>query len=103
NSTDQVVIFPVAAERQHMDTLLEEITATGAQVVVIDSQYRSYADARVTGLAIPQSAILYSQFEMFRPALYAHVGQLFAYWRAAIRDLNPDAPRHLARTVLLDV
>jgi fructoselysine-6-P-deglycase FrlB-like protein len=103
NSTDQVVIFPAAAERQYLDTLLGEITATGAHVVVIDSQPRSYADARVTGLAIPQSAILNSQLEVFRPALYAHVGQLFAYWRAAIRDLNPDAPRHLARSVLLDV
>jgi glucosamine 6-phosphate synthetase-like amidotransferase/phosphosugar isomerase protein len=40
---------------------------------------------------------------MFRPALYAHTGQLLAYWRAASRDLNPDAPPHLARTVLLDV
>jgi len=103
NSTDQVVIFPAAAERPYLDTLLGEITATGAQAVVIDSQSRSYADARVTDLVIPQSAVLDSQFEIFRPALYAHIGQLFAYWRAAIRDLNPDAPRHLARTVLLDV
>jgi fructoselysine-6-P-deglycase FrlB-like protein len=103
NSTDQVVIFPAAAERQYLDTLLEEMTATGAQVVVIDSQARSYANARVTGRAIPQSAILNLQFDVFRPALYAHIGQLFAYWRAAIRDLNPDTPRHLARTVLLDV
>ena len=103
NSTDQVVIFPAASERQYLDTLLGEITATGAQVVVIDSQRCSYDGSRVTTLVIPQLTVLDSQFEVFRPALYAHIGQLFAYWRAAIRDLNPDAPRHLARTVLLDV
>jgi glucosamine--fructose-6-phosphate aminotransferase (isomerizing) len=103
NSTDQVVIFPTAAERQYLDTLLGEITTTGSQVVVIDSQPCRYADSRVTSLVILQSTVLGAQFEVFRPALFAHVGQLFAYWRAAIRDLNPDAPRHLARTVLLDV
>ena len=50
-----------------------------------------------------QFAIRNSQIESFRPALYAHIGHLLAYWRAAARDLNPDAPRHLARTVLLKV
>jgi glucosamine--fructose-6-phosphate aminotransferase (isomerizing) len=88
NSTDQVVIFPVDAERPHLDTLIAEINATGARVLVVDA---------------PQFAIRNSQIESFRPALYAHIGQLLAYWRAAARDLNPDAPRHLARTVLLDV
>jgi glutamine---fructose-6-phosphate transaminase (isomerizing) len=88
NSTDQVVIFPVEAERPHLDTLVAEINATGARVLVVDA---------------PQFPIRNSQIESFRPALYAHIGQLLAYWRAAARDLNPDSPRHLARTVLLDV
>lgn len=88
NSTDQVVVFPVDAERPHLDTLIGEIDATGARVLVIDA---------------PLFAIRNSQIESFRPALYAHIGQLLAYWRAAARDLNPDAPRHLKRTVLLDV
>ena len=88
NSTDQVVIFPADAEQPHLDTLIAEIDATGARVLLVDA---------------PQFAIRNSQIESFRPALYAHVGQLLAYWRASARDLNPDAPRHLARTVLLSV
>lgn len=88
NSTDQVVIFPVDAERRYLATLIAEIKATGARLLVVDA---------------PQFAIRNSQIESFRPALYAHIGQLLAYWRAAARDLNPDAPRHLARTVLLNV
>ncbi len=88
NSTDQVIIFPVEAERPHLDTLVAEINATGARVLVIDA---------------PQFPIRNSQFESFHPSVYAHIGQLLAYWRAAARNLNPDAPRHLARTVLLNV
>jgi len=86
NSSDQVIIFPVPAERQHLDTLLAEIEATQARAKVID-----------------ESGIRNSQSETFLPALYAHVGQLLGYWRATARELNPDAPRHLARTVVLNV
>lgn len=103
NSTDQVVIFPAEAERPHLDTLVAEITETGARVLVVDVRSLEFADSRVTTLIVSQSAIRNPQFENFRPALYAHVGQLLAYWRATARDLNPDAPRHLARTVLLNV
>jgi glucosamine--fructose-6-phosphate aminotransferase (isomerizing) len=88
NSTDHVVIFPVEAERPHLDTLVAEINATGARVLVVDA---------------PQFAIRNSQVESFHPSLCAHIGQLLAYWRATARNLNPDAPRHLARTVLLNV
>jgi glucosamine--fructose-6-phosphate aminotransferase (isomerizing) len=103
NSTDQVIIFPVEAERPHLDTLVAEITATGARVLVAFAQPLELADSRAAVLINPQSAIRNPQSEVFRPALCAHVGQLLAYWRAAARDLNPDAPRHLARTVLLNV
>ncbi len=103
NSTDQVVIFPVEAERPHLDTLVAEITATGARVLVVDAQPLEFADSRVTTLIVPQSAIRNPKFETLRPALCVHVGQLLAYWRATARNLNPDAPRHLARTVLLNV
>jgi glucosamine--fructose-6-phosphate aminotransferase (isomerizing) len=88
NSSDQVIIFPVEAERQHLNTLLGEIAATEARALVIGEDH---------------SAILNPQSEIFRPALYAHVGQLLGYWRASARELNPDAPRHLARTVVLNV
>lgn len=98
NPADLVVIFPVEAERQYLDTLLGEINATGARVLVAGEDVPEYAS-----LLIPQSGIHNPQSEIFRPALYAHVGQLLAYWRAAARDMNPDAPRYLARTVLLNV
>lgn len=103
NSTDQVVVFPVAAERPYLDTLLAEVIATGARVLVVDTEPVEFREPRVETLIIPRSAIRDPRLETFRPALYAHVGQLLAYWRAAARELNPDAPRHLARTVLLDV
>ena len=103
NSTDKVIIFPVEAERPHLNTLVGEITATGAKVLVVDTRPLKFDDSRVAVLLIPQSAMRNPQSETFRPALYAHIGQLLAYWRAAARGLNPDAPRHLARTVLLNV
>jgi fructoselysine-6-P-deglycase FrlB-like protein len=40
--------------------------------------------------------------EIFCPVLFAHVGQLLAFWRAVERGLNPDAPPHLRRTVTLE-
>jgi glucosamine--fructose-6-phosphate aminotransferase (isomerizing) len=85
---DQVIIFPVDAERRHLETLKSEINATGATVFVIDAPQFVSSDPQAAGLMA---------------ASYAHTGQLLAYWRAAARNLNPDAPRHLARTVLLSV
>jgi len=99
NSNDQVIVFPVAAELQYLDTLLTEIAATQARTLVIAEQ----PFAGVENLLMPQSPTRGPQSEVLRPALYAHVGQLLAYWRAAACDLNPDAPRHLERTVLLNV
>lgn len=92
----QVIIFPVAAERPHLATLIDEIDATDARTLVV-------ADSHAADLNVLQrnSEISNFKFEIFLPAAYAHVGQLLAYWRAAARDMNPDAPPHLARTVLL--
>jgi glucosamine--fructose-6-phosphate aminotransferase (isomerizing) len=103
NSSDLVIIFPVEAERPHLDTLLEEIETTGAAYLVIEEE-RSESDRPFApSPGLPVLSVGGDLTEVFRPALYAHVGQLLAYWRAAARELNPDAPRHLARTVLLDV
>jgi glucosamine--fructose-6-phosphate aminotransferase (isomerizing) len=110
NSTDQVVIFPVDAERPYLDTLIAEITATGAQVFIVGGGPQQ--DGGRTRLTVRREELFPAPpaladgaelSERFHPALYAHIGQLLAYWRAAARDLNPDAPRHLARTVLLEV
>ena len=111
NSRDYLVIFPVDAERQHLATLIEEIEATGARSVVITSPdapigggFKNEEGQPVTfspgHRVLPIASGL---SEIFRPALYAHTGQLLAYWRADARGLNPDAPPHLDRTVLLTV
>lgn len=102
---DQVVIFPVEAEHPYLETLLTEIEITEARVLVIEhasllSAYESGRASRGTDqrfLGIPGTLP-----ELFRPALYAHIGQFLAFWRAVARNLNPDAPRHLERTVLLN-
>jgi glucosamine 6-phosphate synthetase-like amidotransferase/phosphosugar isomerase protein len=83
--TDQIIIFLAEAERPHLETLLN---ATGARVFGFDSL---------------QYSICKSQEQRFISWLYARIGQLWAYGRAAARNLNPDKPRHLVRTVLLNV
>lgn len=95
----QVVIFPVDEELAHLGILLEEIRATGANPLVV-------VDKNVALPVAVESAVLGIKSDLpgiFLPALYAHVGQLIAYWRASLREANPDAPPHLARTVLLNV
>ncbi len=83
--TDQVIIFPAEAERAHLETLLN---TTGARVFGFDS---------------PQYSICKSQEQRFISWLCARIGRLWAYGRAAARNLNPDKPRHLVRTLLLNV
>jgi glucosamine--fructose-6-phosphate aminotransferase (isomerizing) len=93
----QVIIFPVAAERPHLDTLLGEIQATQAQTLVVSSEGNGDSNGFKNlqlGAELP---------EFLRPSLYAHIGQLLACWRSLSKGLNPHSPRHLARTVLLDV
>lgn len=126
-----VVVFPVAAEMPHLRTLLEEIDATGARALVVTNAVtnavtnvvtnvettRGTPDAGVsnvvltgedTGASLSDLSRHYRLemnrhlAEVFAPALYAHMGQLLAYWRAVARRENPDAPRHLARTVVLN-
>jgi glucosamine--fructose-6-phosphate aminotransferase (isomerizing) len=93
----QVTIFPVAAERPHLETLLGEIRATQAQTLIVSSEgspdSSGFKNLQL-GAELP---------EFLRPALYAHIGQMLACWRSLSRGLNPHSPRHLARTVLLDV
>jgi glucosamine--fructose-6-phosphate aminotransferase (isomerizing) len=95
NEHSQVVVFPISAERPHLETLLAEIEETGAGTLVIGETAVGHAGSE----SLPMGDEL---TEIFRPALYAHAGQLLAYWRAILRGFNPDSPRHLARTVLLD-
>jgi glucosamine--fructose-6-phosphate aminotransferase (isomerizing) len=98
NNGTQVFIFPVAAEVPHLPVLLDEIAATGARSLVITHSAATDAGSfRFDSLGIKNDLA-----QNFSAALYAHVGQILAYWRAAARQTNPDAPPHLARTVLLN-
>ncbi len=97
DSASQVVIFPTAAERPHIKTLLEEIRSAGAHALLIDEETESAAAGHHQRLVIGGNIS-----EIFRPALYAHTGQLLAYWRATLYGMNPDAPPNLSRAVLLD-
>jgi glucosamine--fructose-6-phosphate aminotransferase (isomerizing) len=93
----QVIVFPVAAEHPYLETLLAELYATGAKTLVVSAASNKSTKnscAIVLGQDLP---------ELFRPALYAHVGQLLAFWRAISRGIDPHSPRHLDRTVLLDL
>jgi len=95
NEHSQVLVFPISAERPHLPTLLAEIDETGASTLLIGED---------VDLELGRSSLLSMGKELrefFRPALYAHVGQLLGYWSAISRGLNPDSPPHLARTVLL--
>jgi len=102
NASDQVIIFPVEAEMPYIDDLVSEIARIGARVLVVAPQSIKFSDSRVSSLNICSDDNPLRGDNLL-PAFYAHFGQLLAYWRAAARDLNPDAPRHLARTVLLNV
>jgi glucosamine--fructose-6-phosphate aminotransferase (isomerizing) len=92
----QIVIFPTAAERPYMDTLFSEIQATDANTLLVGEDRcpgcRNFSNIDM-GAGLD---------EAFRPAVYAHVGHLLAFWRAMSKGLSPRSPRHLDRTVLLD-
>src|SRR5262249_5397130 len=93
----QVILFPVTAERPYVETLLDEIQATRARILLVFDC--------VDGLSADFCPIVIGSelSEFLRPALYAHIGQLLACWRATLKGLDPHSPRYLARTVLLDV
>jgi len=97
DQNSSVILFPVAAERPYVETLLEEIQTTGAQILLVSDS--------IDGLSADFCSIVSGSglSEFLRPALYAHIGQLLACWRATSRGLDPHSPRYLARTVLLDV
>jgi glucosamine--fructose-6-phosphate aminotransferase (isomerizing) len=92
----QIVMFPIAAERPYLETLFSEIQATDASMLLIGE------DAYGRGRHFTNIELGAELQEVFRPAVYAHVGHLLAFWRAMSKGLSPRSPRHLDRTVLLD-
>jgi len=114
-SSTQVVLFPVEAERPHLGRVCEEIIETGASLMVVSGQSRSRLDqpgltdsanlspeVRDLGQLGVDFRFGHSISEVLRPALYVHIGQLMGYWRAIAGKLNPDSPPYLKRTVLLE-
>lgn len=93
NSETLVTMMPVEVEMAYVPMLIDEVIETGAQVLVVNDE----------PLAIPgmQRDFQTGLPEIFRPVMFAHVGQLLAFWRAVECELNPDAPPHLRRTVTL--
>ncbi|HYM00728.1 MAG TPA: hypothetical protein VEZ90_17365, partial [Blastocatellia bacterium] len=80
-----------------LDTLLCEIHETGARTLVVRDAF---------GWTEPGLDYLQTGGELsntFRPAVYVHIGQLLACRRAIWKGLSANSPRHLSRTVLLDV
>jgi len=78
-------------------TLLKEINATGATVVPISDAPEIISFFR-DSIRMPQS--ISSLFSAF---LYMIPMQLFAYYYAVHKGLNPDEPRNLSRYVTTDI
>jgi glucosamine--fructose-6-phosphate aminotransferase (isomerizing) len=91
-----VIIFATGQERQYLPSLTGEIVGAGAAVTLIDCDETAEPSGSSV-LRIGDSRLS----EVFRPALFAHAGQLVACRRAEARGINPDAPRNLERTVIL--
>jgi len=89
-----VIIYPVEAERRYLKVLIDEIAQTGARSLVI-------AD-RPVDVDCEQLNFNSGLGDLFLPALFAHIGQQLAFWRACARGVDPDAPRYLVHTVKLD-
>jgi glucosamine--fructose-6-phosphate aminotransferase (isomerizing) len=115
DSSTQVVLFPVECERPYLSKVLEEITETGASILILGGKPRvkpgpaGSADSSALSPRIRDYGRLTVEVEfgnsiseVLRPALYVHIGQLMGYWRAMAGRLNPDSPPYLTRTVLLE-
>jgi glucosamine--fructose-6-phosphate aminotransferase (isomerizing) len=111
----QVVLFPVESEQPYLGRVCEEITETGASLMVVSGQSpgrRQHAATVGSSGLTPEDRneetarvdvqLGQSIAEVLRPALYVHIGQLMGYWRAIAGRLNPDSPPYLTRTVLLE-
>ncbi|MGH9821929.1 MAG: SIS domain-containing protein [Blastocatellia bacterium] len=100
NAESLTVLFPTAPEDPHLETLLGEIGETGSKNLIVGRRVgdKMPTDSkRVLSLGFDDNLP-----DFFRPVLYAHIGHLLAYFRAQALNINPDCPRHLARTVLLN-
>jgi glucosamine--fructose-6-phosphate aminotransferase (isomerizing) len=78
-------------------TLLKEIAATGASVVAITS-LPEIINSHKYSIRMPDSIS-----PEFASLLYMIPMQLFAYYYAVSKGLNPDQPRNLSRYVTTEI
>jgi len=94
------IIFLIADD-QHapkMKTAVEEVSARGAHVITItniNGIWKNYPKNMGDVIQIPSNGILTSLL-MVIPL------QFIAYELSVLRGINPDRPRHLAKTVTVD-
>lgn len=97
--TDTLVVAVCTQSKlfDKMDSNIKEVKARGATVMCITYQDESYfnntADATVT---IPRT------YDELTPMLSVIPAQLFAYYCAVQRSLDPDKPRNLAKSVTVE-
>ncbi len=80
-----------------MDSNIKEVKARGATVLVITYEGETYFDSTTNGtFRIPRTN------DAFTPILSVIPSQLFAYYCAIQRGLDPDKPRNLAKSVTVE-
>ncbi|HNY21539.1 MAG TPA: glutamine--fructose-6-phosphate transaminase (isomerizing) [Treponemataceae bacterium] len=80
-----------------MDSNIKEVKARGATVLVITYEGETYFDSTADGIfRIPRTD------DAFTPILSVIPCQLFAYYCAIQRGLDPDKPRNLAKSVTVE-
>lgn len=92
-----IAVFVSDAGREHETRVLTDMKKLGARTFVLcgkaDDKIRAQADHLIEiGDGLPEEARLLLAMPMI---------QLLAYYRAVVKKLNPDAPRHLSQVVTL--
>eukprot|EP01094_Clydonella_sp_ATCC50884_P018958 TRINITY_DN3609_c0_g1_i1.p1 TRINITY_DN3609_c0_g1~~TRINITY_DN3609_c0_g1_i1.p1 ORF type:complete len:470 (-),score=111.13 TRINITY_DN3609_c0_g1_i1:165-1574(-) len=92
----RIPILMVILQDEHealMTTALHEVETRGAHTIVVTD---------MPGSTLGEDTIRVPSNGMLTPLLAVLPMQLLAYELALLRDLNPDKPRHLAKTITVD-
>jgi len=90
-----IFICPRDETRETIIEDIKEAKALGASVIAIVEE----GDEEIKALADDYVEIVKGMPEVFSPVLYVVPLQLFAYYMAVERGLDPDRPRHLTKAV----
>jgi glucosamine--fructose-6-phosphate aminotransferase (isomerizing) len=91
------IVFICPKDDTHKTVIgnIMEMKARGASIIVITEE----GDEEIKSLADDYIEIVKGVPEVLSPILYAIPLQLFAYYMAIERGLDPDMPRNLAKSV----